>query len=318
MRIAILIGISEFINCNKLPGCLNDIKAMSQLLQVSKEFDEIKTFEKKVDSDELKTSLIELFNGWKGKQIDELFFYFSGHGSFYKNEFYYILSDFDENKRRQTSLQNSEIDEMIKSISPILVTKVIDACQSGVSYIKGNGNIVEKYYSKTSESFNKCYFLHSSTTEQYSYQDDDLSDFTKSFLGAIKSNSKPIIRYKDIIDYISDEFEKSTEQTPFFITQAGHTETFLNASDDLTNVLSQYFTKDLVAPIAKDDIVKYDSFIDKIKKDAELYATQIELEQLLLRIKNNLEGKQLKDDLGELFDFKSLLSGKKNNRASHC
>lgn len=186
MRKAILIGISEYLNCDNLPGCLNDVKAVYEILQASREFDEIKIFERKVNSNDLKNSLSQLFTDWKGKQINELFFYFSGHGSFDNNEFYYLLSDFDENKKRQTTLQNLEIDNMIKSISPILVTKVIDACQSGVSYIKGNGNNVEKYYHRTKESFNKCYFLHSSMTNQYSYVDNELSDFTKSFILALK------------------------------------------------------------------------------------------------------------------------------------
>jgi hypothetical protein len=304
MRIALLIGISDFVNCNNLPGCLNDIKAMNELLQESKEFDEIKVFEKTVNSDELKSNLTSLFNSWKDKTVDELFFYFTGHGSFYKEEFYYLLSDFDENKRRQTSLQNSEIDNMIKGISPALVTKVIDACQSGVSYIKGSSDIIEKYYAKTSESFKKCYFMHSSMTDQYSYQDNDLSDFTRSFLGAIKSNSKPTIRYKDIIDYISDEFEKSTEQTPFFITQAGHTESFLIASEALTKVLSNYFKNEVTDTKKTDDTPTYNSYIDKIKKEAELYSSQVELEQLLMRIKTNLEGILLKEDIAELYDKK--------------
>jgi hypothetical protein len=132
---------------------------------------------------------------------------------------------------------------MIKSIKPRMVTKIIDACQSGVSYIKGNTNVVEKYYAKTTDSFEKCYFMHSSMTSQYSYQNDDLSDFTKSILESINTNNKDSIRYKDIIDYVSDEFEKSTEQTPFFITQADHTERFINSSPEIQKALNKYVIK---------------------------------------------------------------------------
>lgn len=306
MRIGILIGISEYENYNNLPGCENDINALSEVLNTSKEFDEIKVFSKNVKSNIVKSELSKLFEDWKNQSIEELFFYFSGHGSFLSNEFYYILSDFDESQKRQTSLQNSEIDNMIKSIKPKMVTKVIDACQSGVSYIKGNSNIVEKYYSKTADSFDKCYFLHSSMTSQYSYQNDKLSDFTKSFLKAINRSDKPSIRYKDIIDFISDEFEKSTDQTPFFITQADHTERFLDTSPELQNVLAKYIIESVkeIEKINEEDPVKYNSYIDKIKKEAEVYSTQEDVSILLEQVKNLIEESELKTEINELYEFK--------------
>lgn len=306
MRIGILIGISEYDNCGNLPGCDNDINAISEVLKSSKEFDEIKVFSKNVESKNIKSELSKLFEEWKGQSIDELFFYFSGHGSFIGNEFYYILSDYEESQKRQTSLQNSEIDSMIKSIKPKMVTKVIDACQSGISYIKGNTNIVEKYYVKTADNFDKCYFLHSSMTTQYSYQNDDLSDFTKSFLKAINKSDKPSIRYKDIIDFISDEFEKSTDQTPFFITQADHTERFLDTSPELQKIISKYINESKKEiEILKDDLpVKYNSYIEKIKKEAEIYATQKEVLILLNRIKEQITETALNPEFNELYRFK--------------
>jgi|SRR5690554_1775781 len=300
MRIGILIGISEYKNYSNLPGCDNDISAISEVLNASKEFDEIKVFSKNVKSNIVKSELSKLFEEWNGQTIEELFFYFSGHGSFVSNEFYYILSDFDENQKRQTSLQNSEIDSMIKSIKPKMVTKVIDACQSGVSYIKGNTNIVEKYYSKTADSFDKCYFLHSSMTSQYSYQNNELSDFTKSFLEALNRSDKPSIRYKDIIDFISDEFEKSTDQTPFFITQADHTERFLGTSAELQKVIAKYITES----VKEEESVKYNSYIDKIKKEAETYSTQEEVSNLLNQVKELIEESELKTEINELYEYR--------------
>lgn len=303
MRIAIIIGISEFDNYNDLPGCINDISAINDLLVATKEFDEIKLFKQNVRSEKIKSELPKIFAELKGKNIDELFFYFSGHGSFINDEFYYILSDFDENEKRQTSLQNSEIDNMIKSIKPKMVTKIIDACQSGVSYIKGNTNIVEKYYAKTTDSFEKCYFMHSSMTSQYSYQNDDLSDFTKSILESINSNIKESIRYKDIIDYVSDEFEKSTEQTPFFITQADYTEKFITSSPDIHKALDKYIKKVEKAESKppKEDKIEYKSYIDRIKKDAEIYSSREETVNLFNVIKDVIENKELQTEMKEIY-----------------
>ena len=77
MRIGILIGISEYENYNNLPGCDNDINAISEVLNASKEFDEIKVFSKNVKSNIVKSELSKLFEDWKSQSIEELFFYFS-------------------------------------------------------------------------------------------------------------------------------------------------------------------------------------------------------------------------------------------------
>lgn len=306
MRKAILIGVSEYENCNNLPGCDKDVEAISELLNSSKEFNEVKVFSKNVLSDMFKSELSKMFEEWKGQNVEEVFFYFSGHGSFINNEFYYILSDFDESQKRQTSLQNLEIDRMIKSIKPKMVTKVIDACQSGVSYIKANTNLAEKYYQKTAENFDKCYFLHSSMSNQYSYQDNILSDFTKSFLKAISTSNKPFIRYKDIMDFISDEFENSTDQTPFFVTQATYTEQFLNIPTDLKKLIAKYTFEQESEPeaIKIEQAITYNSFIDRIKKEAEIYSTQEDASNLLYQIEKQITEFDLQSELNEIYNFK--------------
>jgi len=306
MRIAILIGVKEYDNNDDLPGCINDVLAINDVLTISKEFNEIKLFSDRVDSDKLKSELSKLFADWKSNNVEELFFYFSGHGSFFQQEFYYLLSDSDENQRRQTSLQNTEVDSMIKSLKPKIVTKVIDACQSGVSYVKGD-NLVEKYYKETVDNFNKCYFFHSSMTSQYSYQNDDLSAFTKSFLKSIYYNSRPVIRYKDILDYISDEFEKTANQTPFFVNQASFTESFIHSSDEIKKALSKYLKKNS-EPIQKPELkeeTKALNYIEKIKLDAESFATQEEVNDLLNNIKEQISSFSLYTDLNEIYELQS-------------
>ncbi|MGV8815906.1 MAG: caspase family protein [Gelidibacter sp.] len=313
MRIAILIGIKEYANISDLPGCINDVNAINDVLSTSNEFDEIKIYKDRVDSDLLKSELSNLFAEWKDKQIEELFFYFSGHGSFFQNEFYYLLSNYDENQRRLTSLQNSEIDKMIKSLKPKMVTKVIDACQSGVAYVKGN-NVVEKYYTKTAENFEKCYFLHSSMTSQYSYQNDDLSEFTKSFLKSLNANNKSSIRYKHIIDYISDEFERTTEQTPFFVAQADFTETFLNSSEQMKIVLAKYLKCQIEPQNLEEqkEEVKSVSYVEKIKKEAENYSTHEEVNKLLSSIGEIIKKYTLKTNLKDIYEIQSALENNLN------
>jgi len=309
MRIAILIGVSKFDNCNNLPGCENDVTAIHEILKATNQFDDVKFYKGKVDSKPFKTELAEYFSELKGENIEEVFFYFSGHGNFYKNEFYYVLSDFDESQRKQTSLQNSEIDKLIKSIKPKLVSKIIDACQSGVSYVKGE-NRVEKYYNRTTDNFEKCYFMHSSQTSQFSYQDNDLSDFTKSFLSSLRSNDFSNIRYKHIIDYISDEFERSTEQTPFFVTQADYTEIFIQSSKEINQLIERYIpslkVKDQEKKNEESPAQRELSYIDKIKLEAKEFSNEEDTKKLIDSIKDCIKRVTLKTDLKELYDITFL------------
>ena len=237
----------------------------------------------------------------RSKQIDELFFYFTGHGEFFNDEFYYLLSDFDTTKRKQTTLQNEEIDILIKTLKPNLVVKVIDACQSGKSYIK-EYNVINKYFEKTSNKFNNCYFLNSSLFDQYSYQTKKISDFTLSFIQSIKKHQSKEIRYKDIIDYISDEFATNTDQTPFFVIQANLTEKFCQISPSLKEHLDSLDFEKKIIQEKKENL----SLIEKIKKEATNYCTKEQAIVVIENLQAKLESFKLSGDLNELFDLEIL------------
>ena len=173
----------------------------------------------------------------QGEIFDEVFFYYSGHGDFRDNEFYYILSDFNRNSYRQTSLANSELDSFLKQLNPNLTIKVVDACHSGVTYIKDN-DIFSKHLDESKQRFNHCYFMFSSMSDQASYQNNIISHFTKSFVDSVLKYSSTEIRYKHIVDYISDDFEKNALQKPLFVTQASFTEIFCSVNQKIKTLLS--------------------------------------------------------------------------------
>lgn len=146
MNVAIVIGVSKYSDVkNNLPGCKNDAEAMYTILQKTEKFTSILYINQEEASAETKELITNFFLEHKGKTIEEFFFYYSGHGEFLNDEFFYILSDFDAKKRNQTSLQNREVDDLIRTLAPNLVVKVIDACQSGTTYIK-ESNVLNKYW----------------------------------------------------------------------------------------------------------------------------------------------------------------------------
>ena len=299
MNIAIILGVSKYVDAkNNLPGCKNDADALHKILQKTEKFNPILYINENETSAKTKDLITRFIIDHKGKPIDELFFYYSGHGEFANDEFYYLLSDYDSKKRNQTSLQNSEIDDLIKTLNPNLVIKVIDACQSGASYIK-ESNVLAKYFNESKNVFKKCYFLNSSLNNQSSYQNNSISFFTNSFISALKQHATEEIRYKDIIDVISDDFVNNQDQTPFFVIQADYTEKFCAISKALREYLNNFDVTKLSVDIAIED--KAISLVDIIKQDAKNYVDKEGAIQCLEMIRKEYSNFKLKGEMGELF-----------------
>ncbi|MDB5282172.1 MAG: hypothetical protein JWO06_1247 [Bacteroidota bacterium] len=298
MNVAIVIGVSKYVDSkNNLPGCKNDAEAIYRILQKTDKFENILYINEEETSSKTKELITNFILANKGKQIDELLFYYSGHGEFTNEEFYYILSDFDAKKRKQSSLQNSEVDDLIRTLSPHLVVKIIDACQSRTTYIK-ESNVLSKYFNESKQGFKKCYFLNSSLNSQASYQDKELSYFTFSFIKALKEHKTDEIRYKDIIDVISDEFESVQDQTPFFVIQADLTEKFCFFSKGLREYLNPFTQTKINITEPKSKPL---SIADLVKQDAKNYIDKEGALQTLEFIHNKFASLKLSTEISELF-----------------
>lgn len=300
MNLAIIIGVSEYVDSqNNLPGCKKDADSINNILNKTSKYDEVLFINEKISSGKVKERLTDFISEHKTKKVDELLFYYTGHGEFVSDEFYYILSDYQEAKRKQTTLQNEEIDNLFRTLNPDLVVKIIDACQSGKSYIKEAG-AVTKYFQKTIDRFNRCYFLNSSLKDQSSFQTDVISDFTLSFIKSLKEHDTAEIRYKDIIDYISDEFENNQFQTPFFVVQADYTEKFCEINPLLKKYLENLDSTIDFKTTKKENKV---SLIDKIRKEATDYFTKEQALSLLNELKEDIIEFKLEDELNEIYDL---------------
>ena len=298
MNIAIIMGVSNYVDAkNNLPGCKNDAEAINSIIKKTEKFENILFINDNQQSAKIKEQLTNFISENKGKSVEELFFYYTGHGEFQNDEFYYILSDFDTKKRNQTSLQNGEIDELFRTLNPELVIKVIDACQSGTTYIK-ESNVLSKYFIDTKKGFRKCYFLNSSLNDQSSYQDKNISFFTSSFIKSLKEHKTNEIRYKDIIDVISDEFSSNNDQTPFFVIQADLTEKFCTFSKDLKEYLLDFNSKELPETTMKDKPL---TLSEIVKLRAKEYIDKEGALQSVDLIKKEFGVLTLEKDISDLF-----------------
>jgi hypothetical protein len=320
MKAAILLGVSKYQTVESLPACKPDVELMNSLLLATNQYnDHILLISDSTDGIPVKEKITSFIKNIKSKNdpVDELFFYYTGHGELFDNEFYYVLSDYNQNKRKQTSLENSEVDNLIRSLQPKLTIKVVDACRAGITYIKEDDTL-KKHLDDTKGNFGNCYFMFSSKLDQSSYQDVSLSYFTKSFAKAIHNRGLGDIRYKDIMDFISDDFQNKKEQTPFFIVQAEYTEVFCQVSPDIKKVIEKLFETDqadkadispqLESPTSEGTTsTGNNSSLNKlemaIQTKAKSYRTEEQVNQLLEDIKNSVIQYAYPEEIKTMYEF---------------
>lgn len=318
-NIAILVGVDKYDSQTDLPSCKNDVLLMSELLMNMGTFKEadILIINNNEESKEVKDKILKKITSYKESKtsINQLFFYFSGHGMFYENEFYYILKNFDFRKIKQSSLENLELDTWIRDLNPKTTVKVVDACQSGKPYIK-NTKQSEFRIEQTPKSINDCYFFSSSKIDQSSYADCLYSDFTYSFVEAILSSEDGEIRYKEIADYISDYFATNTKQKPYFITQSDYREVFGKVSKDLKDKINKLLESFNENSTLDNKSTNNQSLIDEVIANASKYCTKDEILDVFNKLNEILIKYKIEDEeFSKLYDV--MISTKNRNEIPH-
>ncbi|WP_459481921.1 caspase family protein [Clostridium saccharoperbutylacetonicum] len=276
MNLAIVIGVSKYTTQKQLPACKNDALIIKELLNESKKYDDMLYIAEETRAQNIKTQIIDFVNNYKDKDdLEEIFFYFSGHGWFDKKEFRYICSDFEAQNINRTSLKNSELDDIIKVLGAKLAIKVVDACNSGTRYIKDNID-EEAVKNNMKKVYNNCYFMFSCQQEQFSRANDRISYFTDSFVKSIINFNGDNIRYRDIMDYVSDEFNgKDIEQQPFYVTQSSNMEYFINTSEELKEIINKNLNELLSMP-AENNYKEDKNIYDILKENAKKYCNNFD------------------------------------------
>jgi len=302
MNLGIVIGVSEYQKASSLPGCVVDANSIKKLLELSDKCDDILFLTENTQSKDVKSRLASFVKKYEQQDINEVIFYFSGHGLFDNDEFYYVLTDYTENKLKQTSLENSELDNLLRSLSAKLTVKVVDACQAGTRYIK-DPDVFRKYLQQSEQGFDKCYFFYSSQNNQSSYQSEIISDFTLSFLNAFIERPDQDVRYKDVMDTLADEFALNTKQTPFFVMQGNYTETFGHIALDVSKALND-ITKGSVGIDDKSAEDSHKSLVQLIKGEAEFYCSKEEAIEAARSIEKHILEFNFNEEIEGLFDLK--------------
>ena len=220
-NVAILVGNTEYQSLGKLSCCHDDLLAMEKLLDATKKFPKIEVIEN-FDADALKSQLRTIVD--TNSPTGELFFYFSGHGCLHEDEFYCCATKFDLKRPNDTGISNNELHTILRLANPELVVKVIDACNSGTSLVKSDGESI--FYRE--HQFKNLIQISSCLESQNSLPGEPLSVFTEKFRSSALRKERGAVYYTDIISSLRDEFLPNNDQIPFFVSQGTGREQFVH------------------------------------------------------------------------------------------
>ena len=239
MKLAIIGGISDYSTQPKLDACKNDAETLRAFIADTKAYSDICFLEAATTGIDAKKSISDFIEKHRGNPIKELLFYFSGHGDRSEDDFFYALSDYKTERREVTGLRNSELDSLIRNLSPELTVKIVDACFSGSTYIKAEDDLAPVLQKSAKDNqLNKLYFLHSSAADQTSLAGPKFSWFTESIFIALAGRTGAV-RYRDLIAAVADEMNRKKGPRPTFVMQADSLETFVHMDSTLANFLNK-------------------------------------------------------------------------------
>ena len=230
MNLAAIISVSEYQFASALPGCKLDAQYMHQMLQLTGRFDNILVLDQSPSTPDIRSSLKAWMQRHKGQLVDEVFWYFTGHGLYYTDA-RFCGRDYSPQLLEATSLCNQEVDDLLRWLQPRVVVKVIDACQSGAPYIKGQPPAFRRAleHSRLESFISMC----SCTREQSSYAHLFGSDFTLTWLDAVLHRRSGVVSYRQIEQHLIQQFQHQSAQTPFFVKQGTGHEMFCRITPEM-------------------------------------------------------------------------------------
>ena len=228
---AILVGNTRYTSLSELACCHDDLVAMKELLEATLRYShsDIEVIEN-ADADDLKARVREAIA--KQSSVDELFFYFTGHGCQQDEDFYYCGTEFDPMKPNRTGISTNELHALLRMASADVVVKVVDACNSGTVLVKSG----QGFTSEQEHEFRSLIQISSCLDSQTSLTGQPLSVFTEKFRDSALRKTEGIVHYTDIVYSLRDEFIGNNDQTPFFVLQGTVRERFVDDAKRLNTL----------------------------------------------------------------------------------
>lgn len=303
INLAIVIASSEYLDKNdNLPTVKNDFRLISNIMSLSGKYTEILNILDNKNSSEVKSLISTFINKYKEKEVNEIFFYFSGHGVRKMNkdtdELFLKLYNTADDKILSSALSNTEVDGYLRECNPNLAIKILDCCNSGTHYLKESSNTLLKHFESTKSKFKDLIFISSSTENEASYAMDDYSFFTKALALSILDNEVDTeIYYKDLISAINDWSSSTYYPEPRIVMQGAFLHPFINYNEEIRNFLSE---KEKLQPFKT-----FENTEDNLKDEAKSEAFGLlAIQKLILdKSQNYLSKKEILNYVKQVNDF---------------
>lgn len=277
---AIVLGVDKYSHATVLPCCANDAQVIAGLLAATEKY-EILQISGDATKDKVLDEISTLLSN-DGSEVGEVLFYFSGHGM-QDTDMHYVLKDTTLQMISSTALNNAEVDAIVRKASPKLFVKIIDACNSGLSYIKSAGDLIPDDVVLPSKGFENCIFMCSSKQTQSSFAGDPYSKFTKILIDAVDHVAGTTVKFSDLQNYVSDVFNREGPgQTPYFSTQCDGTEVFCAKTDKVIAFLQSLKVVSAELPAEENtDIAKVTAYLEKCRSDHEVRLLMEEAQRIM-------------------------------------
>lgn len=313
MRIAIIFGVSEYAESGQsLPAAANDAAAMRGLIEAIGDYQPVLFLAGRLDAEATKRQVWAFLEPFEGASVDEVLFYYSGHGTVVPSGLAFAMSDYGDRRAISGSFENQELDNYLRSVHPKVAVKILDCCYSGTQYVKGP-SIAARVPLDSDGQFKACYFFSSSRHDQESWVGDGpgcLSVFTQYFLDAVANLPDGVVRYKQIADSISDRLINAQE--PHFIVQGSMRHEFCTINERVRLAAS-------VKPIevesdgrcAESEVEESgaENLVAIVRGREELYITQAEAVSSLAQLRTRLEALGPHEMLNPVYEEKYWFPG---------
>jgi len=155
--------------------------------------------------------------------------------------------------------------------------------------------------------------MFSSESDQSSFQDNQLSFFTRAFAEAVREHEQDTIRYKHIVDFLSDHFQGQREQSPIFVIQGPNTEVFCSINEEIKKILGSI--NDVQDGRLAQNVAEIESGSEQqpdvtlkqlVIKDTENYATKDDVESILKGSREKVETFKYPNEFTDLYEIEHL------------
>lgn len=90
-RIAILIGVSQYDYEAVLPPCENDLRMVTDIIISTNKYDDYTVIGKSPKGSDAKSEIASFIRKHQNQEIEEVFFYYTGHGTRYSGDFLFVF-----------------------------------------------------------------------------------------------------------------------------------------------------------------------------------------------------------------------------------